>query len=158
MSQTILINSYKLIVLSVISYILFIITNRIKLKQKINIKQEFIIILFIIYLLILFNIVTTQILNYNDNNMKLFKEITRYKIGSNLFFKNVIGNILLFIPFGLFLSYFYKAKCFFILIVTIIYSSLIETFQLLIGRVFDIDDIILNVIGSLVGYLLYKSR
>ncbi len=158
MSQTILINSYKLIVLSVISYILFIITNRIKLKQKINIKQEFIIILFIIYLLILFNIVTTQILNYNDNNMKLFKEITRYKIGSNLFFKNVIGNILLFIPFGLFLAYFYKAKCFFILIVTIIYSSLIETFQLLIGRVFDIDDIILNVIGSLVGYLLYKSR
>lgn len=158
MSQTILINYYKLIVLSVISYILFIITNRIKLKQKINIKQEFIIILFIIYLLILFNIVTTQILNYNDNNMKLFKEITRYKIGSNLFFKNVIGNILLFIPFGLFLAYFYKAKCFFILIVTIIYSSLIETFQLLIGRVFDIDDIILNVIGSLVGYLLYKSR
>lgn len=158
MSQTILINSYKLIVLSVISYILFIIINRIKLKQKINIKQEFIIILFIIYLLILFNIVTTQILNYNDNNMKLFKEITRYKIGSNLFFKNVIGNILLFIPFGLFLAYFYKAKCFFILIVTIIYSSLIETFQLLIGRVFDIDDIILNVIGSLVGYLLYKSR
>ena len=28
--------------------------------------------------------------------------------------------------------------------------------QLLIGRVFDIDDIILNVIGGMLGYFIYK--
>ena len=32
----------------------------------------------------------------------------------------------------------------------------VETTQLLIGRVFDIDDIILNVIGAMLGYLVYR--
>ena len=35
-------------------------------------------------------------------------------------------------------------------------SISIETTQLLIGRIFDIDDIILNIIGGMLGYLIYK--
>ena len=35
-------------------------------------------------------------------------------------------------------------------------SSTIETTQLLIGRVFDVDDIILNVVGGVVGFAVYK--
>ena len=34
-------------------------------------------------------------------------------------------------------------------------SFIIEYVQLKIGRAFDIDDIILNVIGGLLGYLIY---
>lgn len=35
-------------------------------------------------------------------------------------------------------------------------SVTVETTQLLIGRVFDIDDIILNIIGGIVGYGIYR--
>ena len=41
------------------------------------------------------------------------------------------------------------------LILTLITSSTIEIVQYYIGRVFDIDDIILNILGGIVGFLLY---
>ena len=34
-------------------------------------------------------------------------------------------------------------------------SLTIETVQYYIGRVFDIDDIILNLVGGIVGFLIY---
>ena len=37
----------------------------------------------------------------------------------------------------------------------LIIITTIETIQLALGRSFDIDDIILNVLGGVVGYLLY---
>ena len=41
------------------------------------------------------------------------------------------------------------------MILTIIASTSIETVQMCIGRVFDVDDIILNLLGGILGYLLY---
>ena len=41
------------------------------------------------------------------------------------------------------------------MILTVIVSLTIETVQYYIGRVFDIDDIILNLIGGIAGFLLY---
>ena len=38
---------------------------------------------------------------------------------------------------------------------TLIASLTIETVQYYIGRVFDIDDIILNLIGGILGFLVY---
>ena len=38
----------------------------------------------------------------------------------------------------------------------ILASFCIEFVQFLIGRAFDIDDIILNVIGAIIGFLIYK--
>ena len=62
----------------------------------------------------------------------------------------------MFIPFGFFASYFLKSKKLTLpLILTIILTCTIETVQYYIGRVFDIDDIILNVIGGIIGFLLY---
>ena len=37
----------------------------------------------------------------------------------------------------------------------LIASLVIEIIQLIIGRVFDIDDIILNVIGGMIGFYFY---
>lgn len=42
------------------------------------------------------------------------------------------------------------------LFLSFIASLAIELTQLSIGRVFDVDDVILNVIGAVVGYYLYK--
>ena len=63
----------------------------------------------------------------------------------------------MFIPYGFFISYYLKLKkplSAFLLILLV--SASIETTQLLIGRVFDIDDITLNVIGGMLGFLIYK--
>ena len=76
-------------------------------------------------------------------NIMPFTEITRYKIGSKSFFYNVIGNIVLFIPFGYIISDYLKSKkigCIFVL--SAIVSLTAEVIQYNIGRAFDVDDIL----------------
>lgn len=125
-------------------------------KRKIVLYNDLLILLFAIYILCLFHVVTFQDVNFGESNFIPFKEMFRYELFSRLFIKNVMGNVLLFIPFGFFTSYILKRKRIYIpIILTIITSITIETTQLYIGRVFDIDDIILNVVGGIIGYLLY---
>ena len=154
--KIILKDDYAVIILSIISYIFFFFFFRIKYKKKIEFNKEFALVLFIIYLLILFFIVTYPVNEYGYNNYNLFRELLRYKIGSNGFINNVIGNILLFIPFGMFLRYYFKLKIISLIFITILYSLSIEVTQILINRVFDIDDIILNLIGAIIGYYFSK--
>ena len=126
-------------------------------KKKIHFYEEFIKLLFIIYILILYGLLTNTEINHNGGmNLVPFTEIFRYDIGSKLFLVNVFGNILIFLPFGYFISYFIKAKKIWpIMFVSIISSFTVEFVQLQIGRSFDIDDILLNLIGAICGYLLY---
>ena len=71
--------------------------------------------------------------------------------------RNVIGNILLFLPFGFYVGYYLKkAKLSLITIISFVTSLTIELIQTKIGRTFDIDDIILNIIGGILGFLIYK--
>lgn len=128
----------------------------IKQNKKISLYKELLNLIFIIYILCLYHVVTFQDINYGTNNFMPFREIFRYSIGSHKFFKNIIGNIILFIPFGFFTSYYLKNKKILTpLILTIIASSTIEIVQYYIGRVFDIDDIILNTFGGILGFLLF---
>ena len=144
--------NYGSFIVLVVSFIFFRIIYIIKHKKKIILKEELMLLFFIIYLLILANIVTYNINDYNLNNYIPFKEITRYEIDSRLFLKNILGNILLFIPIGMFLKNYFKTNLLFTILVAFLYSFGIESIQLLIGRVFDVDDIILNLIGSIIGY------
>ena len=81
-----------------------------------------------------------------------------YEIGSKMFIFNVLGNILIFVPFGYFVSRYIKAKNVWqIILLSIITSVTVETVQLRIGRSFDIDDIFLNLIGGIIGYFLFIS-
>lgn len=124
--------------------------------KKFKLHKEIIYLLAIIYLLCLFHVVTFQDSNYGTSNFTPFKEIFRYDIGSHKFMRNVMGNIILFIPYGFLASYLLNNKKFSVItILTVIASLTIETVQYYIGRVFDIDDIILNVIGGIVGFLVF---
>ena len=126
-------------------------------KKKIEIHKELLMFFFIVYILLLYYIVTFQDNNYGTNNFVPFKEMLRYNVNSTLFIKNVLGNIVLFIPLGLFVSLYIKNKSFFItFILSFIISCSIEYVQSLIGRTVDIDDVILNTTGGLVGYIIYK--
>lgn len=125
-------------------------------KQRFVLYKELFMLAFLIYAMLLFYVVTFQDVNYGTNNFIPFKEILRYEVGSKLFIKNILGNIILFIPFGLFVSYIMKTrKTFPIILITAITSLVIEFTQLKIGRTFDIDDILLNIIGGFIGYLVY---
>ena len=126
-------------------------------KKKVIIHKEITMFCFIIYILLLYYIVTFQDNNYGTNNFLPFKEIFRYDFNSKLFVRNVIGNILLFVPFGIFTSYYLKSKS---IIPSVLLSCLvscsIEFTQSMIGRTADVDDVILNTLGGVLGYLLYK--
>ncbi len=119
--------------------------------------KEFLNLIFIIYVLLLFQLLTSTEMNNNSGlNLVPFQEIFRYNPGSQLFFVNVIGNILIFVPFGYFVSSYVKAsRVSHILFISLITSLTVELVQLQIGRSFDIDDIFLNVAGSILGFLLF---
>ena len=129
----------------------------IKNNQKFCFYKELFMLLFILYVMCLFEIVTLQDQNYGLSNMLPFKEIFRYEIGSRLLIKNIIGNILLFLPYGYFASDYLKSKKVWpICLLTMIVSVTIECVQLNIGRTYDIDDVILNTVGGILGYCLYR--
>lgn len=128
-------------------------------NEKLVFYKEFSNLLFIIYILLLYELLTRSELNHNSGfNLAPFTEMFRYPIGSKGFYFNVVGNIVMFIPFGYFISTYIKPKKMLpILLVSIISSTTVEFVQSCIGRSFDVDDILLNAVGALIGFLLYVS-
>lgn len=144
------------VILIVIIRIVFLLKNK---DTKVYFYQEIVNLIFLIYILQLFQIVTSTDINLYVGGMNLipFKEMLRYSVGSLGFIKNTLGNIILFIPYGFFCFYYTKEKRIIIgVLVSLIASFCIEFVQFLIGRSFDIDDIILNVLGAIIGFLIYK--
>lgn len=97
------------------------------------------------------------------SNLQLFKEIKRFityreTIGFKGFFINVIGNVLAFVPFGLVLPFISPINRRFINISLLSFelTLCVEIIQYVLKvGIFDVDDILLNTIGGITGYLLY---
>ena len=98
-------------------------------------------------------------------NLTLFQEIGRYyNVGINrgewyLFILNVCGNIGVFLPLGIFLPILFK-RCenpLLVMLMSLELSLLAEIVQL-IAKVgcFDVDDILLNTLGGVCGYIVYR--
>jgi len=130
-----------------------------KKREEFIIYKEIFMLAFVLYILCLFQVVTSQDINMiSGNNFIPFKEIFRYKFGERLFVKNIIGNVIMFIPYGFFVPIYSgirKNKGAFTLI--IFASIAIEVTQLMIGRIFDIDDILLNVLGGMLGFWFFVA-
>lgn len=92
-------------------------------------------------------------------NLIPFRSISPYlkNITEPYAFKNIIANILVFIPLGFFVSNKNSKNVFKTLAICLFVILSIECIQLLfkIGF-FDVDDIILNFIGSLIGMGINK--
>lgn len=97
-------------------------------------------------------------------NLTPFKEITRFiryrhVVGFHAFFVNVFGNIIAFMPMGFFLPAVTGKKLngMQILVLSFLFSLSVETVQLLTKLgCFDVDDLILNTLGGILGYLIYR--
>lgn len=93
-------------------------------------------------------------------NFTLFKTIHMYidysyRLNS---FENLVGNVVVFIPFGMLLPSIWKRFCNFAdaLLAGFLFSLSIEIFQLFSAfGAFDVDDILLNCIGVIIGYVCY---
>lgn len=71
--------------------------------------------------------------------------------------ENILGNIAIFIPFGLLLPIVQKDMSKKIILYGLITSALIEIIQYVFALgSSDIDDLTLNTLGTIIGYLLYK--
>jgi glycopeptide antibiotics resistance protein len=154
--RTTLVASWPMLTLFIVILAVMRISHIIINKEKITFYKEFYDLLTTIYVLLLYQMLLSTENASSGINIIPFREITRYTIGSKLFFYNVIGNIALFIPFGYFVSDKIKAKkTHQIIIVSAIISLTAELIQYKIGRAFDIDDILLNVTGAIIGFIIY---
>lgn len=97
-------------------------------------------------------------------NLVPFREIKRfvtyYKVlGIDAVLLNIAGNIAAFVPFGIFLPIFSK-RCrhfWYTALYSLELSLFVELLQLLtkVGS-FDVDDLLLNTIGGMTGYVIYR--
>ncbi len=76
--------------------------------------------------------------------------------------KNLAGNIILFIPIGIYLPFFMGGRARKLgaaLLFMMLILLLIESIQLVTRRgVFDIDDFILNMSGALIGFAIWRIK
>lgn len=93
-------------------------------------------------------------------NFTLFKTIKMYirywgRLNS---FENLFGNVLCFVPFGFMLPFLHRESRYWwvLLINSFLLVSAIEIFQLITAfGAFDVDDLLLNCFGSMLGFGLF---
>lgn len=124
-------------------------------NKKFVLHKELLALIFIIYILCLYYILMGQEYGNGGVNLIPFKEMFSYKFGSYLFMQNIVGTILLFVPFGFFSSYYLNnRKASLIFLVTLIVSACSAGLIYYLKGIFSIDKVILSVFGGFVGYLL----
>ncbi len=106
---------------------------------------------------------TTENRQYMYNLIPL-QEIRRFLVyrrvlGYRVVLENLLGNIVGFIPYGFILPLIYKSKrkLWIITLLTMEFSLMIELTQLVlkVGSC-DVDDVILNTLGGMLGYGLFS--
>jgi glycopeptide antibiotics resistance protein len=88
-------------------------------------------------------------------NLHPFIMFKQFRIGST----QVIGNLVMLLPLGIYIPLLFpKLSGFFrVFIICLLVSVSIELMQLITNvRSTDIDDVILNTSGAVVGYIIYK--
>ncbi len=88
-------------------------------------------------------------------NLELMEIFRIYKLTD----KQILGNFVMLLPLGIYLPLLYKKISGFIpvLLVSLLVAILIEVLQLATSyRSVDIDDVLLNTTGAVIGFILYK--
>lgn len=148
--------------------------NGVMMNKRERIQTVFTYCVFICYILLLLKILLLSrisLLELFDSqrtidrsiNLIPFSSIMEYISGGSdivkrFSFANVVGNIVIFIPLGVYFPLFKKDKR---VIINLLYIFIISLFVEIIQGLFgigtsDIDDIILNCLGGCIGILGYK--
>lgn len=94
--------------------------------------------------------------NYNLNPLPLLDDFQKASLKYLII--NDLGNMTLFVPFGFILTAKYpQFKLAHLIFMGALFSATIEWIQLFLpNRMTDINDVILNTTGAVVGYLLFR--
>lgn len=161
------------------TYILISFTN--EYSQRLKIMRVFVLITFAFYNILLISLLFCSRLRYINTstvniplyikfnaNIIPFKTIVKYissyfnhSMGKFIILQNLLGNLLVFAPMGILLPCIYqklhKFDNFIVTLMIILFS--VEIIQLLtFSGTFDIDDVILNSIGAVLFYCLWKTK
>lgn len=166
--------------ISMALWIIYRLYNVVK-NKRINIAREIILFIFFVYFLFLLLLTIFKggrIEFSNQFNSYMYREhgllgiinIVPIKETINTFMhsetgmrnslRNIIGNILVFMPLGFFIPLLFDKFNNFkkVLKVGCLSSLAIELSQLFVGsNVCDIDDVIYNTLGALAGFICYKT-
>lgn len=153
-----------LIIINIIRLIIGKIKNeKYSLNKKSTIFQLLLIthIIGVLYITDFFYIFEEGILNdiQRPNLIPLYYTITEFINNFSVTLRLVFYNVILFLPFGFLVPLSLSTKKWNnirIVKVSLIFIIIIELFEVLSGRCFDIDDIIINCIGSIIGYNIYN--
>lgn len=147
-----------------------------KVKLKFNWLREFFLGLFVVFMIALLAFVwqgeystpaamielaRRRLRTGEGINLVLFRTIRNYYrvygLSGDLFWINIIGNVLMFVPWGFSLLFLWKKnRNFFRLLgFSAMLPILIECSQLFINRQVDMDDFLLNFLGGMLGGLLF---
>lgn len=126
-------------------------------------------ILFVLYIIFVFYfLLISEIYGRIDKmqeyhyNLVLFREIKRFwnyreQLGMFATATNLLGNVLIFLPFGFFMAMASRYRSFLnTLIYSFALSLTIELSQLFMKvGCFDVDDLLLNTIGGILGFITF---
>ena len=152
---------------SIIAIIFIVIINilylpiLLKLKKKgINpIRQISYIGLFCsVFLIIFATILCTPITFQPERHFLNLIPFNWRENGLKQFFIEELANIILFIPLGFFVPAVFRSnrKAYRTVSITFAITFGIEFLQYFIGRLSDIDDIITNLLGGIIGYMIFR--
>lgn len=162
---------FNMLPIMLISIPFFIITRiiiyKFYLKVKVNWRHEK--LLLILYMFIVglasqaltgtFSIKNVDIAKINLIPFKILVE-TYQEIfinnNINYFIINFLGNIIMFIPIGLIIPILFKTSDLIIILSGFCFSLFIEISQLFLIRGTDIDDLIFNTLGVILGLVIFK--
>jgi len=157
-----LLKGYECLTVILPFLITFIILNLIYKYKKIpGTKWKFLkLIIFMMYIFAVFYFTGAgTIFDLQRNGIRLgTDQINLLPFSRHIDITAYFLNILLFVPFGFFLKFIWPDinKLKYIVLSGFSFSLLIEISQLLSNRQTDIDDLILNTLGTLLGYFLYR--
>lgn len=168
--------NYKYFLIGALALVLLFRMIRSARYKNVNIWREIFILALVLYVAFL-SIQTFEGFNIRVNgfhplyNLEPFKSIkTMFTIGMkyngpetmhlhiSTIYINLLGNVLIFAPVGFLSAFLFKEpKWYKSLLAGLSLSLTIEIVQLfLLTRSFDVDDLILNGFGTLLGYLFFR--
>ena len=162
------INYFIRLSITVIASLFIFIGNKIysnnyveKIEDKNKIKKISQTIIFIYYIILIFNMVFFARYNVvNDYNLIPFKSISNILKNGNTYsiIINIFGNLFVFMPLEYFLIELFKIRKFPLnFIISFLIILLIELFQFIFKvGVLDIDDLILCILGMMIFYICYN--
>ncbi len=152
-----------IIIISLIIIICYAFLNK-KMKKKISFTQYFFAFSFICYLQLLYVVffgisggLDFHQTRHTPNLYPLVCLFNVYEMGLINMMKQVVLNIIIMVPFGFLLPIVVRYFRSFVKVIffTIFIATFVEVIQYLVGRSADIDDVIMNTIGGMIGYMIF---